>query len=344
MGKLEYLDALKRAMTGLAPEAQAKTLAFYEQRFVDGVAAGRTEADIAAELDDPKKIAMTLRANTHMQAFETKKTPGNTVRMLVAVLGLAIFNLFMVVPAMVYAALLATLYACGLAFYLAGTVITASGLSGANEIKLDGPLRHVFISDEGFGEDASLQTKVNISEQGIRIFSERATDGKSGTTVSVNDAAGKHATAAARAAARAAATAAATAGAEAARIAAEAGANAASDAGAAAQDAVLAAEDAARAAADAARDAASAINDEDDERDSDKRAVRVIKRAESVASQGIVFSTDMDDGSRATQTFFGLFMVLGGILLLLLSLVVTRYTFIGIKRYIDMNFSLLKGH
>jgi hypothetical protein len=37
-------------------------------------------------------------------------------------------------------------------------------------------------------------------------------------------------------------------------------------------------------------------------------------------------------------------MVLGGIALFLLSLVVTRYTVVGIKRYIQMNFSLLKGH
>ena len=271
MGKLEYLAALRRAMTGLPPEAQAKTLAFYEQRFVDGVAAGRTEQDIAGEQDDPTKIAMTLRANTHLQAFETKKNPANLVRMVVAFLGLAIFNLFMVVPAMVYAALLATLYACGLAFYLAGTVITASGLSGANEIKLDGPLRKVFASSDAFEHDDALQTKINISEEGIRIYSERKPDAKAGgTSVDIG-----------------------------------------------------------------------ADTGEDDE---DGRSVRVIKRAESVASQGITVSTDTDDGSRATQTLFGFAMVLGGIILLLLSLVVTRYTFVGLKRYIQMNFSLLKGN
>ena len=273
MGKLEFLDALKRAMTGLPPEAQAKTLAFYEQRFVDGVAAGRTEQDIASEQDDPKKIAMTLRASTHMQAFETKKNPANLLRMVVASLGLAIFNLFMVVPAMVYAALLATLYACGLAFYLAGAVITASGLSGANEIKLEGPLRNFFVDTAMFDDKEGSQTKVNISERGIEIFSERAPETKAGsTTVTIGP-----------------------------------------------------------------------DSNADDDND-DKRSVRVIKRAESVASQGIVFSTDTDDGSRATQTVFGLAMVLGGIVLLLVSLVVTRYTFIGLKRYIEMNFSLLKGN
>ena len=72
--------------------------------------------------------------------------------------------------------------------------------------------------------------------------------------------------------------------------------------------------------------------------------MRVIKRAESVASHGILVSTDADGDSQATQIVIGLAMILGGIMLLLLSLVITHYTFIGIKRYIDMNIALLKGH
>jgi uncharacterized membrane protein len=105
MGKLEYLDALKRAMLGLPPDVQAKTLAYYEQRFVDGSAAGRGEPDVARELDDPKKIAMTLRASAHLDAFSDKKNPANLLRLMVSAVGLAIFNLFMLVPALVYSAL-----------------------------------------------------------------------------------------------------------------------------------------------------------------------------------------------------------------------------------------------
>jgi uncharacterized membrane protein len=102
MNKQAYLDALAKALAGLPPETVAKTLAYYEQRFVDGAAAGRSEEDIANELGEPRKIAITLRANVHMTAFEQKKTPVNATRMLMSGIGLAIFNLFMVVPAMVY--------------------------------------------------------------------------------------------------------------------------------------------------------------------------------------------------------------------------------------------------
>ena len=276
MGKLEYLDALKRAMTGLAPETQAKTLAFYEQRFVDGEIAGRLETDVAAELGDPKKIAMSLRASLHMQAFETKKNPANFVRMGFAAIGLLIFNLVMVVPAVVYAAVLASLYAVGLALYLYGVVITASGLSGATEVKLDGPFKNMVVHDEHDGErrDIERETKVAISGGNIQIYTEPVAGAVE------------------------------------------------------------------KAALEETNKAASEVGGNGD----GKRTMRALKRAEQVATIGVKFNTEMDEASRTTQTFFGLGLVLGGILMLLLSLVVTRYTFIAIRRYIEMNYSLLKGN
>jgi uncharacterized membrane protein len=264
MSKLEYLDALKRAMAGLPPAIQAKTLAYYEQRFVDGVAAGRSEQDVAQELDQPKKIAMTLRASAHLSAFEHKRNPANMLRLAVSALGLAIFNLFMVVPAAVYASLLASMYACALAFYVAGIAITASGLAGANELVLDGPLRHFVINDDDAAEP-DTQTKVVIADSGIRVFQEKVPDGHADLPPPAEDA------------------------------------------------------------------------------DADG-AAPVIRRAEEMAGRGIHISTDLDAASRTTQTFFGLAMVVGAIVLFLLSLVVTKYTIVAVKRYIQMNFSLLKGN
>jgi hypothetical protein len=81
----------------------------------------------------------------------------------------------------------------------------------------------------------------------------------------------------------------------------------------------------------------------EDEPNDEAKSTMVIRRAEKVADTGIQISTDMDGESRTTQTFFGLAMVLGGILLFLLSLVITKYTFIGLKRYLKMNLSLLRG-
>jgi uncharacterized membrane protein len=261
MGKLEYLDALKRAMLGLPPDVQAKTLAYYEQRFVDGVAAGRGEPDVARELDDPKKIAMTLRASAHLNAFSEKKNPANLLRVAVSAVGLAIFNLFMIVPAVVYSALLFALYVCALTFYLAGIATTASGLAGANELVLDWPSRFVTIDDDGRGR----QMRIEIGDRGIIVKQERP-------------------------------------------------------------------------------EVADPLPP-DDRTDMDDRREhsRALRGAEALADSTLRISTDMDAESRTTQTLFGLGLVLGGIALFLLSLVITRYTFIGIKRYVQMNRSLLKG-
>lgn len=267
MGKLDYLDALKRAMIGLAPELQARTLAWYEQRFVDGVAAGRSEADIARELDDPKKVALTLRANTHMHAFAEQKNPANLVRMLVSVLGLVFFNLFMVIPAAVVASLLAALYVGAFALYGVGIAITASGLAGANELVLDGPLREI-IRDSA---DERVRTSVSIGDNGVEIHQESLPQE-------------------------------------------EAGADAAAE----------------------ASPSASASS-------SPSSSSRVVRGAERVAGSGIRISTEMDEASRTTQTALGLASVLGGILLFLISLVLTRYAALGVKRYVQMNLSLLRG-
>jgi uncharacterized membrane protein len=257
MGKLEYLEALKRAMLGLPPELQARTLAWYEQRFVDGIAAGRPESDIARELDDPKKVALTLRTSTHLHAFKEQKNPANLVRLMVSVVGLLIFNLFMVIPAAVFGSLLAALYASAFALYVSGIAITASGLAGANELVLDGPLRHVV---DGASDDRDrTRTRITIGDTGIEVSQDK--DNR---------------------------------------------ADAGADAGA-------------------------------------SEGARVVRRAERVAGSGIRISTEMDEESRATQTVLGLAMVLVGIVLFLVSIVVTRYAALGVKRYLQMNMSLLRG-
>jgi uncharacterized membrane protein len=291
MGKLEYLELLKRAMLGLPPELQAKTLGYYEQRFVDGINAGRSEQEVALELDDPKKIAMTLRANSYsaqlgaqaaaqagaqagtpfgaQPAFQAagaapqfampeKHSPANALRVLISGAGLAIFNLFMLVPALVYSALLFALYVAALAFYLSGIAITASGLAGNSELLLDLPTRYVQLDDD----DARRQLRVRIDDTGIHVHEEG--------------------------------------------------------------DEAVAADDA-------------------DPRER-RPASRLRRGAEAVAGNTLHITTDMDADSRTTQTVVGFGMVLGGIALFLLSLVVTRYTVVGFKRYVQMNFSLLKGH
>lgn len=257
MGKTEFLDALKRAMPGLPPATQAKTLAYYEQRFVDGVASGMTEQDVARTLDEPSRIAMTLRASAYEPkvAAPSKGTAG-ALRMLLSALGLGIFNLFMVAPAAVLGALLLCVYAGALTFYVGGIAITASGLAGSNELVLNAPLR-------AFGLDDAKRTRISISESGIEVGQEKAPE---------------------------------------------------------------------------------EVAEADDVDDEPVRTPRVVRGAEAVAGRGLHISTDTGESSQTTQTVLGLSMVVGGIVLFLLGLVASRYTRIGLKRYLQMNLSLLRGH
>ena len=265
MGKLEYLDALKRALLGLPPETQARTLAWYEQRFVDGTASGRPEHEVAAELGDPRQVAVTLRTSAHLSELKDKKPATNIARTIVSGIGLLIFNLFMLIPAAVFASLLMSLYLSAFGVYVSGIAVTASGLAGSNELVLSAPLTRMVVSDDG--EQVESQTRVTIGANGIQVSDEPAP---------MDDA----------------------------------------DAGA----------------------GAGSTRAERDDRNS-----RFMRGAEAVAERKIQITTEMDPGSRTTQVALGCALVLGGIALFLLAIVLTRYTLLGIRRYVNMNLSLLKG-
>lgn len=254
MGRLEYIDALKRALAGLPADTVARTLAYYEQRFIDGLAAGRSEDEISEDLGDPKKIAMTLRASVIRETLEPKKQKAGVLRMTATAIGLAVFNLFMVVPAAVFASLLAAIYAVSFALYFSGILVTASGLAGANEIVFSSPNVHY---EDGREVRRGEVTRVTIGHDGVNVHKEQDSD----------------------------------------------------------------------ALGDAEADAPS----------------RVIRHEETVAGRGIRVYTDLDTHSRTTQSLVGLAMVAGGIIVFLLCLVVSNYAFIGLRRYIDMNLSLIRG-
>ncbi|MYN25274.1 DUF1700 domain-containing protein [Duganella levis] len=263
MTKQAYLDALRQAMQGLPPETVAKTLAYYEQRFIDGLVAGRSEAEVYQELDEPRKIAMTLRANAHLSEFGQHKTPFNLARAMVSFVGLSIFNLFMVIPALVYASLLGAIYVSAFAFYIGGVALTASGLSGQNELALEGPLRHLMeFTNSHFDtpqeEEDAQGWRVSIDRMGVQLNKDEQTGAPT-------------------------------------------------------------------------------------EEEGLSRSGRLLNRAEAVATGDLLITTDFDNGARTTQSLIGLGLVLGGIGLCLISIVLTRYTVIGLKRYAAMNISLLRG-
>lgn len=103
--------------------------------------------------------------------------PRHIIRTVGSVIGLAIFNLFMVIPAAVYASLLLAVYLSAFSFYIGGVAVTASGLSGQNELALQGPIRQVMaLTNSRFDtraeEEEAMSWKVAITGRGIQVFRE----------------------------------------------------------------------------------------------------------------------------------------------------------------------------
>lgn len=101
--------------------------------------------------------------------------PRHIIRTVGSVIGLAIFNLFMVIPAAVYASLLLAVYLSAFSFYIGGVAVTASGLSGQNELALQGPIRQVMaLTNSRFDtraeEEEAMGWKVAITGRGVQVF------------------------------------------------------------------------------------------------------------------------------------------------------------------------------
>lgn len=137
MNQQEFIGKLKQALQNLPSAESQRIVEQYEQHFVAGLSAGRSEAEIIKDLGDPQKLANKLIAKTHLSRFFAQKTFGNLWRLLISVIGLVFFNLFMTIPAVIYLSLLVSSYMVAIAFFIAGSVATASGLSGISAMQFD---------------------------------------------------------------------------------------------------------------------------------------------------------------------------------------------------------------
>lgn len=266
MNQQEYMAALKLALADLPADVIARTMTEYEQRFDQGRAAGRSEEEIATDLEDPKALAAKLKAATGVAAFQQQKNPANFWRMLISILGLFVFNMFMIVPAIVFFSMLLASFLVSLGLFFGGIAFTASSLSGSNNIIFDGPSEHVVIKDWRI---KNKHTHVEIGQNGVKVYREEGTPNSSAS----NSASGSSSSAS----------------------------GSPSSASGSASGSVAA------------------------------------------ASADMHISSRQDRRPQAGKAFGGICLILFGILWFLLNLVISKFTLIGIVRYIQMNFSLLKS-
>ena len=123
-----FLTRLRAGLVGMAPGAAADILADYESHFADGVAAGRSEAEVAAALGDPDRLARELKAEAGLARWEAERNPTAAANALFAVLGLGAIDVLVLLPILLPAAgVLFGLMIAALALFGFGAAMFAAG-------------------------------------------------------------------------------------------------------------------------------------------------------------------------------------------------------------------------
>lgn len=127
MTRHEFLGRLKRGLVGLPTATAAEIVSDYETHFDDGIAAGRTEAEVATALGDPDRLARELRAEAGAQRWQQEKNPSAAAGAVFAVLGLGAIDILILLPILmgVIGTLFGFLIAAIALFFAGGAVMVA---------------------------------------------------------------------------------------------------------------------------------------------------------------------------------------------------------------------------
>jgi uncharacterized membrane protein len=128
MTRQAFMARLRQGLMGMPPQAQADIMADYETHFADGEAAGRSEADVAAALGDPARLARELRAEAGMKRWEENRNPSGAAAAVFALLGLGALDILILLP--IIMAVGGTIFGLGVAVigvFVAGGAVFAAG-------------------------------------------------------------------------------------------------------------------------------------------------------------------------------------------------------------------------
>ena len=98
MTRAEFIARLRSGLVGMPAATAAEIVADYETHFADGAAAGRSEADVAAALGDPSRLARELKAEAGIQRWRQEQNPSAATGAILAVLGLGAIDIMFLLP------------------------------------------------------------------------------------------------------------------------------------------------------------------------------------------------------------------------------------------------------
>ncbi len=128
MTRAEFMGRLRRGLVGMPAAAADEIAADYEIHFEDGAAAGRSEAEVAAALGDPDRLARELRAEAGAQRWHQEQNPSAAAGAIFGLIGLGAIDILILLPIVfpVFGAVLAVLVS-GVAIFLAGGAVLVAG-------------------------------------------------------------------------------------------------------------------------------------------------------------------------------------------------------------------------
>lgn len=128
MTRADFLSRLKRGLVGLPTSAASDILNDYEAHFDDGVQAGRTEAEVAAALGDPERLARELKAEAGVKRWRQEQTPSAAAGAVFAVLGLGAIDILILLPLLMSViGVLFGFFIAVIACFIAGGVVMVAG-------------------------------------------------------------------------------------------------------------------------------------------------------------------------------------------------------------------------
>lgn len=126
MTRDQFIERLKQGLSGMNAAAIADIVADYEAHFADAAAAGRSEAEVAAALGDPSRLARELKAEAGMKSWESAKTPSSAAGAVLGILGLGALDVFVLLP--ILGGVVGTLigvFTAAIGVFIAGGVVFA---------------------------------------------------------------------------------------------------------------------------------------------------------------------------------------------------------------------------
>jgi uncharacterized membrane protein len=120
MDRDAFLHILSDGLDGLPAREIDDILADYAAYFDEADASGRSEAEVAAALGDPRRLARELRAEFGLRRWENHHSLGNSGAVLLALGGLAAVDVMLLLP-LLFAAMLVILV-IGLLIFVLGIV------------------------------------------------------------------------------------------------------------------------------------------------------------------------------------------------------------------------------